>query len=223
MLRASRERGEDLHPIPVRIDGVEAQVAGERRALPPVDVEAEGGQPGRQTCRATPRRPPPAPDGPCVPARTGRRLRRGSRRSRHRRRRTPGTTRRPEPPGRRASRPPSSPVRRRRSAARPPRRHAASRPGRGGASCRLPGTWATAKTRRKGSTTPYGLGGYAAREAALELLLERRAGRSGSAWSVGRAPVPETQVKTGSSPGEHVEVGRLPGVDLAAGAASASR
>ena len=82
---------------------------------------------------------------------------------------------------------------------RPPRHRAGRRPARGAArSSRR--TWATTKTRRKGSTTRPSRSGYAARRRRRNSSSNAGRRSSGSACSVGRAPVPETQVKTGSGP-----------------------
>ena len=209
--RRAADVGEDLDPVAVRVEGVEAQVPGERVRSARSTSKPERRQPRRRAASSA-----------ATSSSTQRRVRLARRRERlldadvDLGGTAPAST--PEPraaAGRavgRLRRPRSCRARRRRTGAPRPRRRAGM----------ATWTWwslmpshraATTKIRRNGSTTPYGVRGVGRPQPALELLLERSRRSSGSACSVGRAPVPETQVKTGSSPVQHVEVRRLPGVD----------
>ena len=128
---SSGAQASDLDPVAVGVEGVEADVAGERVPLALVDLEAEPAQPVGHLVQVGRRRRPGAP---CGPARTGPRRRRAARQRPRPRRRTPGTSSRRAPPGQPACRPRSCRGRRRRTAAPRPRRRAGRRPGRGGAS-----------------------------------------------------------------------------------------
>ena len=216
-----QRRAEQLDPVAVAVEGVEA-------ARGPGSVSRwlqSTSKPSAASRAPAPRArdvvDAPAPGAPCGPGGTGPRPRRGSRRRAARRRRNQAPPRAREVGGlldlghARA--------RRRRTAGRRPRRRAGRRPGRGGASCAPPAR--PTKTRRNGSTTPYSRSRVGRAQPALELRLElAAAGRRAAPAASGRAPVPETQVKTGSVAGQHVQVRRLPGVDRRSrAAASASR